>query len=135
VQRFFSTFPGSWPGAGLLLLRVVAGGAAGMQGAVYLSEFGGASAAALAAGVLTTAGGVLLVVGFLTPSAGVLAGLGTLFISASMGPVSPPPSLDTVTASFVLADAAALVLLGPGAISMDARLFGRREILIPHDRS
>jgi uncharacterized membrane protein YphA (DoxX/SURF4 family) len=25
----------------------------------------------------------------------------------------------------------ALVLLGPGAVSLDARLFGRREIIIP----
>jgi len=27
--------------------------------------------------------------------------------------------------------AAAIVLLGPGAFSLDARLFGRREIIIP----
>jgi uncharacterized membrane protein YphA (DoxX/SURF4 family) len=29
---------------------------------------------------------------------------------------------------------AALVLLGPGAFSLDARLFGRREIIIPEGR-
>ena len=28
--------------------------------------------------------------------------------------------------------AAAIALLGPGAFSVDARLFGRREILIPN---
>jgi hypothetical protein len=33
----------------------------------------------------------------------------------------------------VVVDAAALVLLGPGAHSTDALLFGRREILIPHE--
>jgi len=27
--------------------------------------------------------------------------------------------------------AAAVVLLGPGALSLDARLFGRREVTIP----
>lgn len=27
---------------------------------------------------------------------------------------------------------AAIALLGPGAFSLDARMFGRREILIPH---
>jgi hypothetical protein len=33
-------------------------------------------------------------------------------------------------------NSAALALLGPGAYSMDARLFGRREIVLPHsDRS
>lgn len=31
------------------------------------------------------------------------------------------------------ADAIAIALIGPGAFSVDARLFGRREILIPHD--
>jgi uncharacterized membrane protein YphA (DoxX/SURF4 family) len=29
---------------------------------------------------------------------------------------------------------AALALLGPGAFSLDARLFGRREIIIPESR-
>jgi hypothetical protein len=29
---------------------------------------------------------------------------------------------------------AALVLLGPGSFSLDARLFGRREIIIPEVR-
>jgi hypothetical protein len=28
--------------------------------------------------------------------------------------------------------ATAIALLGPGAFSIDSRLFGRREILIPH---
>ena len=30
--------------------------------------------------------------------------------------------------------AAHCVLLGPGALSLDAHLFGRREIVFPHDR-
>jgi len=30
--------------------------------------------------------------------------------------------------------AAAIALLGPGAFSLDARLFGRREIVIPKDK-
>jgi hypothetical protein len=33
----------------------------------------------------------------------------------------------------IIADTAALVLLGPGAFSLDAHLFGRREIMIPHE--
>jgi hypothetical protein len=33
--------------------------------------------------------------------------------------------------ALVLAVAAAVVPLGPGALSLDARLFGRREIIIP----
>jgi hypothetical protein len=34
-------------------------------------------------------------------------------------------------ASFAVAAAVAIVLTGPGALSLDARLFGRREIVIP----
>jgi hypothetical protein len=41
------------------------------------------------------------------------------------------PRLDPGTAAVGLAAAIALGLLGPGAFSIDARLFGRREIFIP----
>ena len=41
------------------------------------------------------------------------------------------PRLDGAAAVVGLAAAAALGLLGPGAFSIDARLFGRREIFIP----
>ena len=65
--------------------------------------------------------------------AGVIAGLSLLAIAVSWLPVAPAgPLLDRVGALCVAAVAAALVLLGPGALSLDARLFGRREIGIPH---
>ena len=136
MQRFFSTFPDSWPGAGLLLLRAVAGGAAGLQGGVYLAEAADGSLGAWTVGVLTVVAGVFLVAGFLTPGAGAVAGLGTIVIASSTGPPAVTPSLiGFIPALFVLADAVALVLLGPGALSMDARLFGRREIIIPPERA
>jgi hypothetical protein len=132
VQRSFSTFPGSWPGAGLLLLRLVAGGAAVVRGSIYLVGLTDASLAAGLLGVVTVAGGTFLVAGFLTPGAGIAAGAGVAAIVSGAG-AAPGVALsaDAVTAFFVLADVVALVLLGPGAVSMDARLFGRREIVIP----
>jgi hypothetical protein len=46
------------------------------------------------------------------------------------------PRLDGAAAVLGLAAAAGLGLLGPGAFSIDARLFGRRAIFIPaKDRS
>jgi hypothetical protein len=34
---------------------------------------------------------------------------------------------------FLIVMAATVLLLGPGAFSLDSRLFGRREIVIPQD--
>jgi uncharacterized membrane protein YphA (DoxX/SURF4 family) len=39
--------------------------------------------------------------------------------------------ISTLAAFNMAAISAALILLGPGAFSLDARLFGRREIIIP----
>lgn len=57
---------------------------------------------------------LLLVVGFMTPAAAIATLVTALFLDAP----------------YVAAIAAALALLGPGAYSVDARLFGRREIVI-----
>jgi len=42
--------------------------------------------------------------------------------------------ISALAAFNLAAISAALVLLGPGAFSLDARLFGRREIIIPEGR-
>jgi uncharacterized membrane protein YphA (DoxX/SURF4 family) len=133
VQRYFSTFPGSWPGVGLLLLRIVVGGAGSMQGAVYLTHMNDPSALTWIAGALAVVSGVALVAGFMTPASGAVAGLTTLFIVATWTPPSAFVRIDRLAALILIVNAAALVLLGPGAHSLDARLFGRRTIIIPHD--
>jgi hypothetical protein len=38
---------------------------------------------------------------------------------------------DWLTMVFIVVVVAAIILLGPGSLSLDARLFGRREIIIP----
>jgi len=76
---------------------------------------------------------IALLLGYLTPVAAALAALMTL----GAGLVWPPPlSLgpDAFRLSFALlmVIAVALVCLGPGAFSLDARNYGRREIIIPN---
>jgi len=132
VQRYFSTFPGSWPGVGLLLLRVVVGGAATIQGAVHLTHLNEPNALMGISGALAVVSGLALVAGFLTPVSGAVAGL-TIMCIATWPPPDTSVRIDRVAALIVVVDAAALALLGPGALSMDARLFGRREITIPRD--
>ncbi len=67
-------------------------------------------------------------VGFLTP-VGVVVGL----VAVAMGlPKGSPILLDgRLAAGLIVVVAAAVALLGPGAFSVAARLFGRREISIP----
>ena len=67
----------------------------------------------------------LLVVGFLTPAVSVTACLFELTRLFSAG------SDDWRFSLLVSLIAASMALLGPGAYSMDSRLFGRRVIVIP----
>ena len=83
-------------------------------------------------GLVAITTGVLLLVGFLTPVAGALVGLGTLGIGLAWFPAAARNLFDAkLPTVFAVIISAAIVFLGPGALSIDARLFGRREIIIP----
>jgi len=71
-----------------------------------------------------------LVTGVLTPAAGLLAA--GLSVAHQVALDAPERGLDSTAALALLAVMALTVaLLGPGAYSVDARLFGRREIVVP----
>jgi len=122
MQKLFSMFPAGAPGIGLLLLRM----AMGLQMLVYSGCCEASRMPAwLATLVLVWMGLILL--GVLTPAmvvlwipfAGFLVYAGNLAL------------MPAVTSGF---SALALALLGPGAYSVDARLFGRRVIRLPDIR-
>lgn len=118
MRGFSSSFPRGSAGAGLLMLRM----AAGLQ-LLCESQCAGAPPwwqAALLAGV-----GLALVLGVLTPVAGVLAAAYQLLCMTHAGWAHAPPLL------IAAMTAIALVLMGPGAYSADARLFGRRRLVLP----
>jgi putative oxidoreductase len=118
VQRLFSTFAGGAPGAGLLIQRLLAGSAL-----VYcaVAAFDGTSAAPQVIGGLS---GLLLIAGLWTPVAGVVAGCAEAWLAVS----SPAhPAMPAVLAVLGVT----LALIGPGAWSVDARLFGRKHYAPP----
>lgn len=132
MKRLHSTYSSGWAGAGLLLLRVAVGMTLIMQAAGFLLELQDARLVTPVLCILALAGGASLVLGFLTPIGGALAVLSGLGITL----VSPSTSNgnffsgNPLTVDF-LAMALAVALLGPGAFSLDAHLFGRRKIIIP----
>jgi hypothetical protein len=119
VQRLFSTFPCGLPGAGLILVRAVV--------AIPLIRAGlltASSAAPVMVDLVTGSTAVLLLIGLWTPLAGGLIAL-VEFALALSHPADPWPFVHVGIL------AAALALLGPGGCSVDARLFGRKQIQIP----
>jgi uncharacterized membrane protein YphA (DoxX/SURF4 family) len=75
--------------------------------------------------------GVALTLGIFTPVCSTLVGLNHALVLFTPLAGTVLPRLDCAAAVVGLAAAVGLVFLGPGAFSIDARLFGRREIFIP----
>ena len=113
-------------GLGLFLLRVIAALTLGYLG---YSLAGSAAAGAVFSlprlvSVLLSLLGVLMIFGLATMISGILS-CGLLLVS--LGWLHPPSNgLSIIAAGLSLA----LVLLGPGAYSLDARFFGWRRIEI-----
>jgi putative oxidoreductase len=123
VQRLFSTFPNGWPGAGLLLVRLCLGTALISTGAVaLLSSVTGAIGTT--ENFIAIGGGILLVAGLWTPLAGGLAALEETGQALS----SYSSMREAVWIhGFLAVLSLSLAMLGPGAWSIDARLFGRQR--------
>ena len=131
MQRLFPAFPSGWPGVGLLLLRAAAGVSLGVQGVACFTQ-GMQGLLLWVFGLLAAGAGALLLIGYLTPLAGSFAALASAGVALSLLPMPIPSVLGGVPSTvFVALMSAAVVLLGPGAYSLDARLFGRREVVIP----
>jgi putative oxidoreductase len=119
LQRLFSNFAHGWPGSGLLLLRMLTSVALIHYGIVDLRE--AHQFASMAPQIIAAGAGVLLLVGLWTPVAGALVAIAEVWIAFSRaGDLWIPIILATLGAT--------LAMVGPGAWSIDARLFGRKHI-------
>jgi hypothetical protein len=122
VRRLYSTFAGSWPGVGLLLLRLVVASVLLLPAGMKL---GGDLPLQSAVAAVSLAGfGVLLAVGLWTPFAGTLVAIAEASRVLTAGE-------DPLVGFLAGAIGGALALLGPGRWSVDARLFGWKRIDAP----
>jgi uncharacterized membrane protein YphA (DoxX/SURF4 family) len=127
-------FPDGRTGLGLLLLRTAVGIVVLIEGAAGLVHPDPA-VRAWVIGSLAVASGIALLVGFLTPIAAAVVAVIASGVWMSMLPgLSPNLFTSKPSCAFLTGVAAVIVLVGPGAFSLDARLFGLREIIIPRSR-
>jgi putative oxidoreductase len=119
VQRLFSTFPNSWPGVGLLILRF----ATGLALAAIAHTAGDlANTASLLIRCAVGGVAVLIWIGLWTPLAAVAAAAIQIIVIT----VEPQSDLSSVVFAAL---GLSLAMLGPGAWSLDARFFGRKRII------
>ena len=130
MQRFFHPFPSGKLGAGLLLLRAVASFTAI---GLIVARLTAPSAAAfdMVSGGLSIASSVAVLFGLFTPASATILAVTVAWFWFPMH--AEVLRLGVPVALMTIAVAVAISLLGPGAFSIDARLFGPREIIIPPD--
>jgi uncharacterized membrane protein YphA (DoxX/SURF4 family) len=118
LQRLFSNFANGWPGRGLLAQRVLTTVVLIHSGVVHFRAAAGGSIypELVAAGL-----GIFVLLGLWTPVVGTLVAVVELWIAVS-NPTDPWMAVVLTTLGGTLA------MIGPGAWSIDARLFGRKHI-------
>ena len=119
VRQFISNFVGGRPALGLLFIRIAAGAALITDGAERI--YSGQHIGLLTLAVLTIADGVLLTAGFWTVLVGFVA-LALSVFDVLIYHEGPCPAI------LLACMGAGVAFVGPGALSIDARLFGLKRI-------
>jgi putative oxidoreductase len=122
LQRLYSTFAGGWPGTGILLQRLLTAGALFYCAIAHPWETPVFPAVILP--LVAAGAGIFLLVGLCTPIVGVLIAIVEMWIAFLRADGLLLPILLTMLS-------ASLAMIGPGAWSIDARLFGRKHIKTP----
>jgi putative oxidoreductase len=85
---------------------------------------GSGTAITMTRDLIAAAGGILLLAGLWTPVAGALVAVDELWIALALYPAQQDARWSHI---FLAVLAASVAMVGPGAWSIDARLFGRKR--------
>jgi putative oxidoreductase len=121
LQRLSTMFPCGWPGRALLLLRP--GIVAILTQDGILAWMGALQREPISLHIVAAIAGVFLLRGLWTPVAGAIVALSEIGIVLT-GYAHPQYTIPLATQSIALA------FLGPGPLSIDACMFGRKLINI-----
>lgn len=119
MQRLYSTFADRWPGVGLLLQRVAVAIVLVRLCVIHLTD--SPYSASMIPHIIAACAGMLFLVGLWTPFVGTLIAVVELWIAVT--------HLGDPWFSIILAIIGGTsAMLGPGAFSVDALLYGRRHL-------
>lgn len=121
MQRLFTVFPAGVPGLALILLRI------SVAGSLWEPALHNGLPTIPRLLVLSVVSALVLA-GFVTPLAGIVAA--AIQLTRVLDPLRLGASIpaEVFTAAIHGTSALSLALIGPGALSIDALLFGRRVL-------
>jgi uncharacterized membrane protein YphA (DoxX/SURF4 family) len=144
MLKLYSSYPNGNAGFGLLLLRIVAGGGLIEQGRLALGNLlvllgsNYRTHTELILGLILSFAGLLVIVGLWTSVAAVVAPVVASIVATTQltfhGDLAGR-NLSVSALLFLAFLSTVLALLGPGALSADARLFGWKRIRFSDQRT
>jgi len=123
VQRLFSSFAEGWPGAALLLQRVLISAITLFYGITHLLE--PTSLTTKLPFLVASVAALSLLLGFWTPVAGTIIAIVGVWIFAAVC------SNHSLTPIIMAVLGATVAMIGPGIWSIDAKLYGRKRLEAP----
>ena len=120
LQRLFSTFANGWPGKGLFLQRFLTGIVLLQCGIHHFGQ--PPNSAHIILHLVGAAAGIFLLVGLWTPVVGTLVAIIEMSIIFFQ-------TLDPWMCIILATLGVTLAMIGPGAWSIDAKLFGRKRFV------
>jgi len=119
LQRLFSTFASGWPGVGLAVQRVATSAALTILAVDRLTD--PSQIASSSPEIVAASAGMMLLLGFCTPVAGAIV------VGAQLWAILSHAESRAI-GLLLLTLGGTVAMIGPGAWSVDARLFGRKRI-------
>ena len=123
VQRLFSTFADGWPGAGLLIQRVLISAITLFYGITHLLDSAGL--ATKLPFLVASVAALSVLLGLWTPVAGTIIAIVGVWIFAAVC------SNHSLTPIIMAVLGATVAMIGPGIWSIDAKLYGRKRLEAP----